>query len=48
MTAYSKGEKYAEKCDSAFGYDSFGGFRKFDAGLCGRWSFANSTVTTGA
>jgi hypothetical protein len=44
-TAYSKGENYAEKCNSAFGCDGFDGFRKFDAGVCGEQPNARSLAT---
>jgi hypothetical protein len=47
-TAYSKGENYADKFNSALGCDDFGGFRKFDAGVCGNQSIANSNVTADA
>jgi hypothetical protein len=47
MTAYSKGEKYAEKCNSAFGCGGFCGFSKF-ACVCGEQSNADSTFATGA
>jgi hypothetical protein len=45
-TAYSKGENYAEKRDSAFGCDGFGGFRKFNARVCGEQPFSNAALTT--
>ena len=47
MTAYSKGEKYAEKCNSAFGCGGFGGFRELDAGVCGEQPFSNPSFATG-
>jgi hypothetical protein len=47
-TAYSKGENYADKFNSALGCDDFGGFRKFDAGICGNQSIANPNVTADA
>ena len=45
-TAYSKGEKYAEKYGTAFGCGSFVDFRKFDAGACGEQPFPNSAFAT--